>query len=1310
MKKSILCGLDMPQLIKEETLANIFSNSVTLHENKAALIFNDIKLSYFQLDNWSNLVANSLINQGLSDGKVIGVWHKRNLELHVAILAIVKAGCTYVPVDYDMPLERVQTVFKEGNVSAYFGDKDVELEIQKFAVVGLPEEKVSLTPINYSSSTNAYILYTSGSTGKPKGIPITQKQICHLVRSENEIIKITAHDIVYQGFSVSFDMWCEETWISYFSGATLIVADSVTSKAVDELSDFLRKHNVSILHAVPSLLSVIDDDIPTLRLVNAGGEACTSKVLKQWAKPGRQFFNSYGPTETTVTSSMICLQANDNITIGNPLPNYNYAVVDEHLKILPIGEQGELVISGTGVGKGYVNLPELTAKQFVEKPFNEIELPGNLLYKTGDLVTIDENGFVNFHGRFDNQVKLRGYRIELGEIESQLSSQPNVINAAVAIKFDSYNQDELVGYVQLSTGTEFKPDEIREQLSKILPIYMIPAIIVRIEEFVRLPSGKIDKKKLPLPAAFEERQHVQIKPINIDDSIKDKVFAVLQNSFIDNTINENTDFFNDLGGHSLLAANFVSSLRKEALINKVSIKDIYLHRPISKFIEALEVANNESQKNENEVFNQVNPIRFYVCLFGQILSLPIIFLLFTAQVYIPYLGYYYAQVENENHFTSFLIAIVLLCFVSPLLGVISIICKKIVIGKYKAGNYPLWGGYYFRYWLVNSVNKLVNINLLNGTPLYNIYMRFMGLKIGKNVQLSTFNCGAPDLVEIGNFSTISSNVLLNNVVIENGLLKISSIKIGNHCYIGTSSVINGNCFMQDQSELKDLSCLTNNQIVPQGAIYHGSPAQLLKQKDNSEYSEPYPISKFTIIRYSIIYSLLLLAFSFAVIIPFAPGLITLYELDQLAEDYQFYYLIYTPIISIVYAMIFVFQAVFFSRILLKNIKPGLYSVYSPMYVKKWLADQFCALSLFILHPIYATVYISSYLRGLGAKIGKDSEISTASNITPQLLSIGNESFIADAVNLGEADVRDNCLILEPTIIGNKTFIGNSALVPQGTILGDNMLIGVLSIPPTTEVLENNNAKDWFGSPAIAMPQRQQSASFDSSLTFNPSKATFAKRAIIEFIRIILPITFILCSSWLFISYIHDVIVNDTWYMFLFYLPIYFLGFVGIPAFLFVVILKWLLIGKYKSKQMPMWTMDVWLSEAVTSTYEALAVPYLLEYLQGTALLPFCLRFLGVKIGKRACLFTSDFTEFDVVRLGDDVTMNEECGPQTHLFEDRIMKIGNISIGNESSIGARTIVLYDTIIGNNVKLDALSLVMKGESLADNSFFEGCPIKS
>ncbi|MCW2118731.1 Pls/PosA family non-ribosomal peptide synthetase [Flavobacterium sp. 7A] len=1310
MKKSILCGIINPQLEKEETLVSIFSSTVASRGDKMALLFEDESVTYQELDNWSNAVANQLIEQGFTKGKTIGIWHKRSLELHVAILAIVKAGCTYVPLDYDMPLDRVETVFDEGKVSAYFSDRELVSTVKRLEVIPNPNQTIALIPISYSSTTDAYILYTSGSTGKPKGIPIMQKQICHLVRSENEVIKIVDADIVYQGFSVSFDMWCEETWISYLAGATLVVANTTTSKAVDELSEFLRANNVTILHAVPSLLAVIDDNIPSLRLVNAGGEACSANVLKQWSQKGIQFFNSYGPTETTVTSSMIALLPEDEITIGHPLPNYNYAVIDENLNIVPVGVEGELIITGPGVGKGYVNLPELTAQKFILKPIAESDLPGEIIYKTGDAVVINEQGKVIFKGRIDDQVKIRGYRIELGEIENQLSSLFAVKNAAVAVKKDTYDQDELVAYVQISDSATYNPEDLRQALLKKLPVYMVPNVFVPMQFFTRLPSGKINRKELPIPVAFlKKKQQIQIE-IKQEDSIETKIMTILSNVFTGKEITKESDFFLDLGGHSLIAANFVSKLRREGSITRVSIKDIYLNRPLSKFIEAVQENNSNVQVIDNNIFNEVKPLRYYLCFIAQILSLPLIFTFFSAQLYIPYLGYYYTQVEHENHFISFAISIILFCFISPLMIVISIFSKKILIGKFKAGEYPLWGQYYFRYWLNNSISKLVNVNFFNGTPLYNRYLRSMGMKVGKNVHFSMFDYGAADLIEIGDCTSISSSVVLNNVVVENGLLKISSIKIGEHCYVGTSAVIDGNSVMANQSELTDLSYLSKDHITIEGGIYSGSPAILLKQKSKDEYSHAKIFSKNKILIFTFIYTALLLIFPFAVLIPFFPGLIALYELDQLAGDYQFYYLVLTPLIAVVYILIFIFQTAFFSRVLLNKVKPGKYSVLSRIYLKKWLADQFCDLSLFILHPVYATVFVSSYYRALGAKVGNRSEISTASNITPPLLTIGDESFIADAVNLGESDVRDNYLILEETKIGNKTFVGNSALVPQGTILGDNMLIGVLSIPPDSNELLSNPAKDWFGSPPVAMPLRQKSKDFDDTLTFNPSKATFIKRTLIEFIRIITPITFVLCSSWLFITYIHDVIISDSWYMFVFYLPLYFLGFIAIPSFIFVLVLKWLLVGKYKSKQMPMWSREVWLSEAITSTYEALAVPYLLTYLEGTPLLPFCLRFLGVKIGKRACLYTTDFTEFDVINIGNDVTMNKDCGPQTHLFEDRIMKIGTISIDSQSSIGVRTIILYDSIIGKNVNLGPLSLVMKGENLSDNTSFQGCPIKS
>ncbi|HZX59199.1 MAG TPA: non-ribosomal peptide synthetase, partial [Mucilaginibacter sp.] len=410
----------------------------------------------------------------------------------------------------------------------------------------------------------AYILYTSGSTGKPKGIPISHKQICHLVRAEQSVFNIQPDDKVYQGFSVSFDMWCEETWISYFAGATLWVADNTTSKAIDELGDTLKRENITILHAVPSLLAVMEDSIPSLRLVNAGGEACTPQVLAKWAKDGIKFYNSYGPTETTVTATIARLKPGDNIVIGEPLPNYNLAVVDDKLNLLPFGEAGELVITGPGVSNGYVKLPQLTLEKFVPKPVSLSILPGDRVYRTGDAAIINKDGSVDLQGRFDDQIKLRGYRIELGEIETRLNELAGVRSAAVAVRKDNTAQEQLVGYVVMEDNAGIEENLFRQELGKTLPSYMVPGTIMTLTDMPRMPSGKINRKALPTPQAFTEAADSSAETLDMNAPMHERVLTILRKTFPGKTIEPEMDFFDDLGGHSLLAAGFVSQLRRDA--------------------------------------------------------------------------------------------------------------------------------------------------------------------------------------------------------------------------------------------------------------------------------------------------------------------------------------------------------------------------------------------------------------------------------------------------------------------------------------------------------------------------------------------------------------------------------------------------------------------------------------------------------------------------------------------------------------------------------------------------------------------------
>ncbi|MDN5286931.1 MAG: peptide synthetase [Mucilaginibacter sp.] len=1314
---SIIIGDERPDLIREETLVDLFSLSVQNYPNKAALIFHDQTLTYAELDHWSDEIAAYLTGQGIGRNASVGIWWPRGLHLHAAILGIVKSGAAYVPVDREIPAERVEVIMKEVGAVACFSQEKLNTDCLLLQVPSRPQQSSAINGITISNDDlagpkpqdPAYVLYTSGSTGKPKGILISHKQICHLVRSEQSVIDIHNDDKVYQGFSVSFDMWCEETWISYFVGATLWVADNTTSKAIDELSDTLKKEHITILHAVPSLLAVMDDDVPLLRLVNSGGEACTPQVLAKWAKPGIHFFNSYGPTETTVTATMAPLNRGDQIIIGQPLPNYNLAVVDEALNILPAGEAGELIITGPGLSDGYVKLPQLTQEKFVDKPASLSALPGNRLYRTGDIAVISKEGNVDMYGRIDDQIKLRGYRIELGEIEAKLNQLSGVASAAVAVKKDSLGQEHLVGYVVTEGMINIDENDFRLELTKSLPSYMVPNTIISLPLMPRMPSGKINRKALPVPDSLTTgAANAEQEALDMNAPIADRIMTILHRIFPNKTIDASMDFFNDLGGHSLLAAGFVSQLRRDAALPKVSLKDVYLHRPLSALITNWEQQTEEKQK-EPHIFNKIPLWRYATCWLAQSVALLVIFGLFAFQIFIPYLGYYYVDQETSNVGYSILTSLVLFAFIPPIFTVISITAKRLIIGKFKAGDYPLWGTYYFRWWFVKTMQRLVPAQFLNGTPLYPVYLRMLGMKIAPDAQISDFSFGAEDLISIGNDVSISSNTSLNNAIVEDGMLKLRTIVLGDHAYIGSSAVISGDSEIQDWGELMDLSHLQPGKTIKAGEVWQGSPAQFKEKKEIEDLPQPLPVSASTRRKYKLIFTLSIMMFPIIILLPLLPTIISINKLDNAASDYDFTYMIGAPVLALIYIVLFAAETILLTRLLQRNIKPGKYPIYSMFYVRKWFADQLMSLSLIVLHPIYATVFIASFFRALGAKIGKETEISTASSVTHPLLAIGDGAFVADAVTLGEADVRGQQLMLSQTTIDGFSFVGNSALIPQGYHLKGNMLIGVLSTPPSEQQTGANNARDWFGSPAIPLPRRQESNPFPPELTIKPKPLRRLARGTVEFIRIILPESAIICFSILFIAYGHDLIVDEPLWKIILYFPFYYLFYMGIPAFLFTVFLKWVFIGRYKAKQRPMWSWNVWRSEAITSTYEALSIPFLLEYLQGTPWLPLMMRLLGVKTGKRVWMNTTDITEFDMVSIGTDAALNSDCGPQTHLFEDRVMKVGSIKIGARSSIGAGTIILYDSEVGDDTKLEALSLVMKGERLSPGTDWTGSPVK-
>jgi len=338
-------------------------------------------------------------------------------------------------------------------------------------------------------------------------------------------------------------------------------------------------------------------------------------------------------------------------------------------------------------------------------------------------------------------------------------------------------------------------------------------------------------------------------------------------------------------------------------------------------------------------------------------------------------------------------------------------------------------------------------------------------------------------------------------------------------------------------------------------------------------------------------------------------------------------------------------------------------------------------------------------------MGKRVEISTVEFISPDLLVTGDECFLADSVSIGASHVRDGYIDIAKTYIGNRTFIGNSAVISPNTRLGNNVLVGVLS-KMRTEDLPAKDGTSWFGSPAVFLPKRVVNQDFSSSLTYQPARKLFFQRYAIEFFRVVLPATlFILFASLIANATSYLQVEKDLGDLFIVF-PFLYIG-AGLLGILVTALLKWIIIGRYKPAKKPLWSNYVWRSELVTGVYENFLVLFFLNILTGTPFIKYPLRLLGCKIGKGVCLYTTQITEFDLIKIDDNSVLNDNCTLQTHLFEDRVMKMSYVDIGKECSVGGMAVVLYDSKMEDRSILEPLSVLMKNETLPANTSFVGAP---
>lgn len=575
------CRTDFP---RHRTVPQHFQWLVEQQPKQLALIHGDRQLSYRQLNEQANQLAHVLIEHGVATGDFVALYLQRGCDLVIAMMATLKAGAAYLPLDMAYPSERLTLMHRQMDIAVTLTQQSLLASAQVFGqteILVLDQlDKQSYSTLNPAgrdyADTLAYVMFTSGSTGKPKGIGISHASINRLVLDTN-YIDLNSTDRMAQANNTAFDASTFETWGALLNGACLVIADRETSLSVADFVGFLRDQKVTVLLLTTALLNQIirqqPDAFAGLRYVLFGGEKVDPEQVKRVLEHGKpeHFLHIYGPTESTTFASWYEIDsASDNaltVPIGSPLANTRLYVLDSELKPVPVGVNGELYIAGEGLSPNYINQPMETAAKYVPDVFSR--QPGERMYRSGDIVRWNYNGMIEFVGRVDHQVKIRGVRVELGAIETAINSHCSVKQSYVRVQDVAGQGKCLIAYFSPKAQQQVDVQGLRLQLQSALPDYMVPVALVPVPDLPLTPNGKIDEKALPEPNSEHYYQTASEPPVT-DTEIK---LAQLWQPLLGGEVKRDSDFFL-LGGHSILVMQLANRIQNTFGV-KLLIRELF---------------------------------------------------------------------------------------------------------------------------------------------------------------------------------------------------------------------------------------------------------------------------------------------------------------------------------------------------------------------------------------------------------------------------------------------------------------------------------------------------------------------------------------------------------------------------------------------------------------------------------------------------------------------------------------------------------------------------------------------------------------
>lgn len=1285
-----------------------------------AVVTANATYTYRDLDNRANQVARHLKARGIGAGDRVALMFDKSPETYVALIAVLKINAAYVPLDGSFPTERIAFILQDANVTALVSESAFKSNLEPFSQIQVfldedsdaidLQDATRLTPEEKGSEEDqlAYIIYTSGTTGNPKGVVINHPSIVNFVRVAAEVYGYETGDRVYQGLTIAFDFSVEEIWVPFAAGCTLVPAKPGVRLVAEDLADFLQEQRITAMCCVPTLLASIERDLPDLRLLVLSGEACPHGLVDRWDRPGRTILNAYGPTEATVTATITRLYPNKPVTIGVPLPTYQIVILDENEnKQLAKGQTGEIGIAGIGLAEGYLNRDDLTAKVFIPDFLNLSDNPSGRIYRSGDLGRINEDGEIECLGRIDTQVKIRGYRIELTEIESVLLEMPEIAQAVVdTYQFDSGTK-ELVAYYSRAPGVEeVSHVEMAKKLRGRLPKYMVPAYYEALDVIPMTSSDKADRKNLPPPVGPRLTSGSD-NIVEAETEIEEALVAALSEILELESVSVEDDFFEDLSAHSLLMAQFCALVREKVSGIEISMRDIYQNPTIRKLAATVDLDTQPriAKKNQQPYWIASNLEYYGTWTLQTVYYLALI----AASTWFLRAGLSYV-LAAENILYANLWGIAAVIAISTALTFVAVASKWLLIGRWQRGTIRIWSLNYFRFWLVQNLVSLSPLAYFRGSPLFNLYLRMLGAKIGRH---AVVNCKTlplcTDLVEIGANSVVSNEAVLQGYRAERGIIQIGFVSIGNDAFVGVGSLVDIETRIGNGAQLGHASTLQACQVIPDGARFHGTPAE----KTDIDYC-PLPKRDCSTAR-RVLYSISQIAsiLLFAVPIP-VTGLYLLNKFGFATTAASMFasplvdFLVATNIMavfSIIFGLIFIASV---PRLLALLIEEGKdYVLYGfhygvAQFIDKWSNSEFYN-TLFGDSP-----FITTYLTAIGWNLNKVHQTGTnfgtnQRHNSPALCEVGDATMVSDGINMMNTEVSSCTFRQSKAEIGAENYLGNDIHFPPRAMVGRNCLLATkVLIPLDGELRENTGL---LGSPAFEIPRAtsrdKNYSQIDEKLRLQrvKEKGRFNLGTMLAFLTV--KLVFINFSA-LYIYWAWT-LESTASYVTMTAAAAGFLAF----TVLYNVFFERLAWGfrRMHPRIASVYEPYFWRVEQ----YWKLCNPLLENLFQGTPYKTLILRMLGARVGRKVFDDGSTITDKMLVEIGDYATLNNESVLQSHSLEEGVYKSDNIKIGPGCTVGTLAFIHYGVETGENSIVEGNAFLMKGEKVETCAIWQGNPAK-